>query len=238
VIEIHPVRGLPALRPGDDLAAILRAAAGLRDGDVLVVAQKAVSKVEGREVSLAGVEPRPEAVEIAGADADPRVVEIVLREARRIVRRRGSLVIAETRHGFICAAAGVDRSNASGADRAILLPEDPDASAARLRAALGSDVAVVISDSFGRPFRQGITGVAVGCAGLEPLISHIGLPDDRGRPFEATVVHVADELAAAADLVIGPSGGVPAAVIRGYRWQPGAVGAADTVMPPERDLFS
>jgi coenzyme F420-0:L-glutamate ligase / coenzyme F420-1:gamma-L-glutamate ligase len=255
MIEIHPVRGLPALRPGDDLAGLLRGAAVLRDGDVLVVAQKAVSKVEGREVALAGVEPRPEAIEIAGADGDPRVVELVLRESRRIVRRRGSFLVAETRHGFVCASAGVDRSNTDGADRAILLPEDPDASAARLQAALrcytrgqapgvtrslaalGVEVAVVISDSFGRPFRQGITGIAVGCAGLEPLVSHVGQPDDRGRPFEATVVHVADELAAAADLVIGPAGGVPAAVIRGYAWRPGSTGAAATVMPAERDLF-
>jgi coenzyme F420-0:L-glutamate ligase / coenzyme F420-1:gamma-L-glutamate ligase len=237
MIEIHPVGGLPALRPGDDLAMLLRRAADLEDRDVLVVAQKAVSKVEGREVDLAGVEPRPEAVEIAGPDGDARVVELVLRESRRIVRRRGSFLVAETRHGFVCASAGVDRSNTSGADRAILLPEDPDASAARLRAGLGANLAVVISDSFGRPFRQGITGVAVGCAGLAPLVSHVGAPDDRGRRFEASVVHVADELAAAADLVIGPSGGVPAAVIRGYPWQPGSGGAAGTVMPPERDLF-
>jgi coenzyme F420-0:L-glutamate ligase / coenzyme F420-1:gamma-L-glutamate ligase len=237
MIEIHPVRGIPPLGPGDDLARLLRGAANLRDGDVLVVAQKAVSKVEGREVDLTGVEPRPEAIEIAGVDGDARVVELVLRESRRIVRRRGSFLIAETRHGFVCASAGVDRSNTSGADRAILLPEDPDASAARLRGGLGADVAVVISDSFGRPFRQGITGVAVGCAGLGPLVSHVGTPDDRGRPFEATVVHVADELAAAADLLIGPAGGVPAAVIRGYAWRPGSTGAAATVMPAERDLF-
>jgi coenzyme F420-0:L-glutamate ligase/coenzyme F420-1:gamma-L-glutamate ligase len=197
-----------------------------------------VSKVEGREVDLAGVDPRPEAVEIAGPDGDPRVIELVLREASRIVRRRGSLIIAETRHGFICAAAGVDRSNTSRPDTAILLPEDPDASARRLRDGLGADVAVIVSDSFGRPFRLGITGVALGCAGLEPLVSHLGEPDDRGRPFEATVVHVADELAAAADLVIGPAGGVPAAIIRGYGWRRGDGAAAATVMPPERDLFA
>ncbi len=237
MIEILPVTGLPALAPGDDLVALIRAAAELRDGDVVVVAQKAVSKVEGREVSLAGIEPRPEAVSIAGGEVDPRVVELVLRESRRVVRRRGSLVIAETRHGFVCAAAGVDRSNASAAETAILLPEDPDASARRLRAGLGEGVAVVISDSFGRPFRQGITGVAVGSAGLAPLVSHVGAPDDRGRPFEATIVHVADELAAAADLVIGPAGGVPAAIVRGYRWLAGSAGAAETVMPADRDLF-
>jgi coenzyme F420-0:L-glutamate ligase/coenzyme F420-1:gamma-L-glutamate ligase len=236
-LVVTPVAGLPELRPGDDLGALLGAAVELVAGDVVVVAQKAVSKCEGRVLDLADVEPRPEAVAIAGADEDPRFVEVVLREAVRIVRRRGSLLICETRHGLVCASAGVDRSNAPASDRVVLLPLDPDASAARIRAALPDGVAVIVSDSFGRPFRQGIAGVAIGVAGIEPVDDRLGAPDDRGRPFEGTVVHVADELAAIADHVMGPAGGVPAVRIRGARVVPGERGAAATVMPAERDLF-
>lgn len=234
-LVVTPVTGLPEIEPGADLAALLAAAVELRAGDVLVVAQKAISKAEGRIVDMATVEPRPEAVEIAGADEDPRFIELVLRESVRVVRRRGALLVCETRHGFVCAAAGVDRSNAPGAETAVLLPVDPDASAARLHAELG--VAVIISDSFGRPFRQGITGVAIGCAGVAPVDDRIGTPDDRGRPFAGTAVHAADELAAIADHVMGPAGGVPAVRIRGARVVAGEGGAAATVMPADRDLF-
>jgi coenzyme F420-0:L-glutamate ligase/coenzyme F420-1:gamma-L-glutamate ligase len=237
VIAIIPVDGLPEVEAGDDLAALLAAAVAFVPGDVLVVAQKVVSKAEGRIVALADVVPSDEAVAIAGDEEDPRYIELVLRESRRIVRRRGALLICETHHGYVCASAGVDRSNAGAGDRAILLPLDPDASARALRSALGGDVAVIVSDSFGRPFRQGIAGVAIGCAGLDPVVSHIGTPDDGGRAFAGTTVHVADELAAAADLVIGPMGRVPAAVIRGYRYRGGDGAAASTVMPPARDLF-
>jgi coenzyme F420-0:L-glutamate ligase / coenzyme F420-1:gamma-L-glutamate ligase len=236
-VVVTPVTGLPELRAGDDVGALVAGAVELVAGDVVVVAQKAVSKAEGRVLDLATVEPRPEAVEIAGGEEDPRFVEVVLREAARIVRRRGSLLICETRHGLVCASAGVDRSNAPGSDQVVLLPLDPDASAARIRAALPEGVGVIVSDSFGRPFRQGIAGVAIGVAGILPVDDRLGAPDDRGRPFEGTVVHVADELAAIADHVMGPAGGVPAVRIRGARVAVGDAGAATTVMPVERDLF-
>ena len=231
------VTGLPRIRPGDDLASLLSAAIELRAGDVLVVAQKLISKAEGREVDLSAVVPSPEAVEIASDDGDARVIELILREATSIVRRRGSFLVAETRHGFICAAAGVDRSNTSAPDHVILLPLDPDASANALRDALGCDVAVVISDSFGRPFRLGTTGVALGCAGLEPLVAHTGESDDSGRVLQGTEINIADQLASAAELVMGAFGGVPAARIRGYAWRPGTRGARALVLPVERDLF-
>jgi coenzyme F420-0:L-glutamate ligase/coenzyme F420-1:gamma-L-glutamate ligase len=236
-LSVTPVAGLPEIGPGDDLGALIAGAVELAAGDVVVVAQKVVSKAEGRVLDLADVEPRPEAVEIAGAGEDPRFVEVVLREAVRIVRRRGSLLVCETRHGLVCASAGVDRSNAPGDDRVVLLPLDPDASAAHIRAALPAGVGVIVSDSFGRPFRQGIAGVAIGVAGFQPVDDRLGTPDDRGRPFEGTVVHVADELAAIADHVMGPAGGVPAVRIRGARVTPGEGRIRDTIMPAERDLF-
>jgi coenzyme F420-0:L-glutamate ligase/coenzyme F420-1:gamma-L-glutamate ligase len=197
--------------------------------------------VEGREVDLASVVPRPEAVEIAGDDGDPRHTELVLSEAKAIVRRRGSFLVCETRHGYVCASAGVDRSNASAPDRAVLLPLDPDASARRLREALAAatdaTIAVIVTDSFGRPFRLGTTGVAIGVAGLAPLQVLTGQADDAGRMLEHTAIHLADEVACAAELVMGAIGGVPAALVRGVVWEPGDEGAASTVMPPERDLF-
>lgn len=239
-IELIGLRGLPRVMAGDDLAGLLAAALErqsvvLRAGDVLVVCQKVVSKSEGREVDLSGVEPSARAREIAGTEGDPRVVELVLRESARIVRQRGSFLVVETRHGYVCAAAGVDRSNTSGDDRAILLPLDPDASARRLSASLG--VPVIVSDSFGRPFRQGTTGVAVGCHGVEPIEVRTGHEDDRGRPFHGTEIHIADQIATAAELLMGPAGGVPAVVVRGAPASPGTRGAAATVIPAERDLF-
>ena len=236
-LVVTPIEGLPRVAAGDDLGAMIRAATELAPGDVVVVAQKVVSKAEGRVVDLATVEPRAEAVAIAGGVEDPRFVEMVLRESVRIVRRRGSLLICETRHGLVCASAGVDRSNAPHADRVVLLPLDPDASAGRIRAGLPDGVAVLVSDSFGRPFRQGISGVAIGCAGIEALDDRIGQPDDDGRPFAGTIVHVADELAAIADHVMGPAGGVPAVRIRGASITAGGTGAAATAMPADRDLF-
>jgi coenzyme F420-0:L-glutamate ligase / coenzyme F420-1:gamma-L-glutamate ligase len=236
-LRVTPVAGLPAIGAGDDLGALLAAAVELAAGDGVVVAQKVVSKAEGRVLDLAGVEARPEAIAIAGADEDPRFVEVVLREAVRIVRRRGTLLVCETRHGLVCASAGVDRSNAPGDDRVVVLPLDPDASAARIRAALPAGVGVIVSDSFGRPFRQGIAGVAIGVAGFLPVDDRLGTPDDRGRPFEGTVVHVADELAAIADHVMGPAGGVPAVRIRGARVTLGEGRIRDTIMPAERNLF-
>jgi coenzyme F420-0:L-glutamate ligase/coenzyme F420-1:gamma-L-glutamate ligase len=239
VISIAPVEGLPEIEEGDDLAALIAQRAELQAGDVLVVAQKAVSKAEGRIVRLADVEPSDEARRLAG-DEDPRRLEVILREAQRIVRTRPPLVIAETRHGFVCASAGVDSSNAPEAGAVVLLPEDPDASAARLREQLlrltGAKVGVIVSDSFGRPWRQGTTDVAIGLAGIRPLLDLKGERDPAGYELHATVIAVADELAAAAELVLGKTSGIPAAVIRGANVA-GEGSARDLVMPAERDLF-
>jgi len=239
VISIRPVEGLPAIREGDDLAALIAERAGLEDGDVLVVAQKVVSKAEGRVVRLAEVEPSPEALE-AAADHDPRQLEVILREATRLVRVRPPLVIAETRHGLVCASAGVDASNAPEPGTVVLLPEDPDASAARilerLRELAGAEVGVIVSDSFGRAWRQGTTDVAIGLAGIRPLLDLKGARDTTGYELHATVIAVADELAGAAELVMGKTAGVPAAVIRGVDARREG-SARELVMPPERDLF-
>jgi coenzyme F420-0:L-glutamate ligase/coenzyme F420-1:gamma-L-glutamate ligase len=201
----------------------------------VVVAQKAVSKAEGRVVRLADVEASPEARDLAG-DEDPRRLEVILRESRRLVRTRPPLVIAETRHGFVCASAGVDSSNAPEPDSVVLLPLDPDASAERIRAGLRPRVAVIVADSFGRAWRQGTTDVAIGCAGLAPLLDLNGVRDRNGYELHATVIAVADELAGAAQLVMGKTDGVPAAVIRGFEAR-GSGTAREIVMPPERDLF-
>jgi coenzyme F420-0:L-glutamate ligase / coenzyme F420-1:gamma-L-glutamate ligase len=239
VISIVPVEGLPEIREGDDLAALIAEHAELRGGDVLVVAQKAVSKAEGRVVRLVDVEPSDEARRLAGNE-DPRRFEVILRESKRIVRARPPLVIAETRQGFVCASAGVDSSNAPEAGTVVLLPEDPDASAARLRRGLheltGADVGVIVSDSFGRPWRQGTTDVAIGLSGIRPLLDLKGERDSAGYELHATVIAVADELAGAAELVLGKTAGVPAAVIRGVDAR-GEGSGRDLVMPAERDLF-
>jgi coenzyme F420-0:L-glutamate ligase/coenzyme F420-1:gamma-L-glutamate ligase len=212
----------------------------LEDGDVLVLAQKIVSKSEGRIVDLETVEPSERAREIAGDDEDPRRIEVILREAARVVRIRPPLVIAETRHGFICASAGVDSSNAPAANTLVLLPEDPDASAQRIRARLheltGRTVAVLITDSFGRPWRQGTIDVALGAAGLEVMRDLRGTRDSVGYELHATMIATADEIASAAELVMGKVDGIPAAVVRGLEVA-GAGSARDLVIPEERDLF-
>jgi len=227
------------VREGVDVAALLAAAVELQGGDVVVAAHKVVSKAEGRVVHLDDVEPSAQARDLA-AGADPRRLEVILGESVRLVRTRPPLVIAETRHGFVCASAGVDASNAPEPDSVVLLPEDPDASAARLRDRLleltGADVAVIVSDSFGRAWRQGTTDVAIGCAGLQPLLDLHGQRDAAGYELHATVIAVADELAGAAELVRGKLDGVPAAVIRGFEHR-GEGTARELVMPPERDLF-
>jgi coenzyme F420-0:L-glutamate ligase/coenzyme F420-1:gamma-L-glutamate ligase len=211
----------------------------LEEGDVVVVAHKVVSKAEGRVVRLDDVEPSSRARELAG-DEDPRRLEVILRESARLVRTRPPLVIAETRHGFVCASAGVDASNAPAAETLVLLPLDPDASAARLRARLRElterDVAVIVSDSFGRAWRQGTTDVAIGCAGLAPLLDLQGVRDAVGYELHATVIAVADELAGAAELVRGKLDRIPVVVVRGFATR-GDGNAQDLVMPADRDLF-
>jgi coenzyme F420-0:L-glutamate ligase / coenzyme F420-1:gamma-L-glutamate ligase len=242
----EPLPGLPEIRPGDDLAALLAEAAarlaepGLRAGDVLVLAHKAVAKAEGRVVRLADVTPGARAVALGAEHGkDPRLIELILSESAELVRADAGRLIARTHHGFVCANAGVDQSNAGGDAAAVLLPEDPDASARALRARLGC--AVVISDSFGRPWRVGQAEVAIGCAGLAPVEDWRGLPDSAGRLLRATQIAVADEAAAAADLVRGKDTGEPAVRIRGLERHvladdgPGVVAL---LRRPEDDLFA
>jgi coenzyme F420-0:L-glutamate ligase/coenzyme F420-1:gamma-L-glutamate ligase len=239
-LEILPVEGIPEVREGDDLAALVAGRARLEDGDVLVVAHKVVSKAEGRVLRLDELEPSAEAVELAGADDDPRRLEAILRESARLVRVRGSLVIAETRHGFVCASAGVDASNTGEPGALVLLPLDPDGSARRIRARLrelaGVDVGVIVADSFGRAWRQGTTNVAIGASGVPVLVDLAGEVDAAGYELHATVIAVADELASAAELVMGKLDGVPVAIVRGYPLR-GDGDARELVMPPDRDLF-
>jgi coenzyme F420-0:L-glutamate ligase/coenzyme F420-1:gamma-L-glutamate ligase len=240
VIQLIPVRGLPEIRRDDDLAALVVEQVDLQDGDVVVVAQKAVSKVEGRIVRIDELEPSEKARELAGDERDPREVEAVLREAKEIVRERGPLVIARTRHGFTCASAGVDHSNAPEPGTLVLLPLDPDASARSLRDRFveltSKDVGVVVTDSFGRPFRQGTTDVAIGVAGIQAIVDLRGTKDRIGYELRSSRVAVADELAAAADLARGKAEGVPVVVVRGVQLQ-GDGTAQELVIEPELDLF-
>jgi coenzyme F420-0:L-glutamate ligase / coenzyme F420-1:gamma-L-glutamate ligase len=243
-ISVVPLEGIPELHEGDDLGRELHEAAlragGLETGDVVVVAQKAVSKVEGRVVRLADVEPSARARELAGPDGDPRQLEVILRESAEVVRSRPPLVIAETRHGFVCASAGVDASNAPDEGTLVLLPLDPDASARALRDRLGElagvDVGVVVSDSFGRAWRQGTTDVALGVAGLAPLRDLRGTLDAVGYELRTTQIAIADEIAGAAELVLGKASGMPAARVRGVH-APGDGSASELVMSRDRDLF-
>ncbi len=250
-LEVIAIPGLGEIVPGDDLPALvaeaLAAAADLlplRDDDVLVVTQKVVSKAEGALVDLTMIEPRPEAVAFAEAwDRDARQVEVVLREARRVVRMANGVIITETHHGFVCANGGIDASNVGPASGSVvtLLPHDPDASAGAIRAAirerLGQDVPVVVSDSFGRPWRFGIVDVAIGVSGLEPLEDLRGEPDADGRVMRSTVRAVADELASAAELVLGKTAGRPIALVRGAAFRRGDGRVADALIPASMDLF-
>jgi coenzyme F420-0:L-glutamate ligase/coenzyme F420-1:gamma-L-glutamate ligase len=238
-LRILPVEGLPEIAEGDDLGELIAERTELLPGDVVVVSQKAVSKAEGRVVRLADVEASARARELA-AHHDPRHLEVILREAARVVRTRPPLVIAETRHGFVCASAGVDASNAPEPDTLVLLPVDPDASAEAIRRTLrersGHDVGVIVSDSFGRPWRNGIVDVAIGIAGVRPLEDWRGRRDANGYELHATVIAVADEIAAAAELVRRKTAGIPAAVVRGLDVA-GEGSARELVMAPERDMF-
>ncbi|CAA9452674.1 MAG: Coenzyme F420-0:L-glutamate ligase @ F420-1:L-glutamate ligase [uncultured Rubrobacteraceae bacterium] len=243
-IELIPVEGFPEVRPGDDLDALIAEAVGgtLRPSDVLVVTHKVMSKAEGRLVDLRTVEPSALAKGYATRwGKDPRQIEVVLRESRRVVRMDRGVVISETHHGFVCANAGVDASNVPGEDTVCLLPVDPDGSAARLRGALagrlGVEVPVVVSDSFGRAWRFGITDIAIGVSGMDPLADYRGQNDPHGYPMEASVLAVADEIAAAAELVMGKTDAVPLAIVRGYAYEGGSGTGKDLLMPPERDMF-
>jgi len=241
MIELIPVHGLPEIREGDDLAALVVELIELRARDVLVLAQKAVSKAEGRVVRIDDYEASAKAIELAGDERDPREVEVILREAKRIVRERGPLVIAETSHGFVCASAGVDHSNAPEHGTLVLLPVDPDASARAVRDRVaelaGVDVGVVVTDSFGRPFRQGTTDVAIGVAGLPAILDLRGTTDRIGYELRSSRVAIADEIAGAADLARGKAEGVPAVVVRGLRLE-GDGSALEIVIEHELDLFS
>ncbi|HEX5067390.1 MAG TPA: coenzyme F420-0:L-glutamate ligase [Myxococcota bacterium] len=244
-IELLALTGIPRIAPGDDLAGLVWEAAqkegiALADG-VLVVCQKVVSKAEGRLVALADVVPSAEAQRIAAEDGkDPRHIEVVLRESARVVKRGHRVLICETRHGFVCANAGVDLSNAPGADVAVLLPEDPDASARRLRDALrargAGPLAIVVSDTFGRPWREGLVDVALGSSGIAPLQDLRGKLDMVGRPLEVTTLASADQLAAAAGLLMAKDAGIPAVFVRGVA-PVGDGTVRQTLRDPATDLF-
>jgi coenzyme F420-0:L-glutamate ligase/coenzyme F420-1:gamma-L-glutamate ligase len=246
-LRVIGLQGVPEVKPGDDLASLLIAAAreqrlDFLHGDVLVVTQKVVSKAEGRLVDLREVVPSPFAEELARNWAkDPRLVEVVLRESRRIVRMDRGVIICETRHGFVCANAGVDQSNVPGGTVVSLLPEDPDRSAQRIREAVrertGAEIAVIVSDTFGRPWREGNTDVAIGVAGIEPLLSYVGTEDPHGYTLRVSVSAVADELASAAELVMGKVSNIPAALVRGFPFTPSEGSARALVRRAERDLF-
>lgn len=246
-VHLLPLRRLPPIHPGDDLGALLaegllREGFGVKDGDVLVVCQKAVSKAEGRLVDLRSVEPGPRAKRVAEElGKDPRVVEVILRESRRIVRMEAGHLIVETRHGFVCANAGVDESNSPGPAVVVLLPLDPDGSAARLRSDLGRrlgvEIAVVITDTFGRPWREGLVEFAIGVAGLRPLLDLRGRKDLAGRELQHTVIAVADELAAAAGLLMEKDSGTPAVLVRGFRFPRGEGSVRELLRDSRKDLF-
>ncbi len=246
-VEIVPIRGLPMVQPGDDLAGLLTAALernglALRSGDVLVVAQKIVSKAEGRLVDLATVDPSPEAISLAAdIHKDPRLVQVILSESVRVVRKRPGVLIVEHRLGFVMANAGVDQSNVA-APQVLLLPEHPDRSAAALRhtlsAAARADIAVIINDSFGRAWRRGTAGVAIGVAGLPAVVDLRGQPDLFGRPLEVSIIGYADEIAAAASLLMGQADeALPAVLVRGLAWSAPESPASSLVRPPEEDMF-
>lgn len=244
--EVIGLQGIPEVHPGDDLPRLVVDAARRQDtplatGDLLVVGQKVVSKAEGRLVRLADVVVSPAAGALAAAlGRDPRLVEVILRESRRVVRMDRGVLITETQHGWICANAGVDQSNVE-ADTVALLPADPDRSARALRdgvhALAGAEVAVIVADTFGRPWREGLVNVAVGVAGFAPLRSYLGQRDPAGRPLQATVLALADELAAAAEPVMGKLDRVPAAIIRGLALAASDEGSAPLRRDSARDLF-
>ena len=241
-LELIGVEGLPEVRPGDDLAELIASRSRLEPGDVLVVAQKVVSKSEGRLVNFRSVRASDEAKRIASrlvASPDPRIVQVILDESVRVLRSE-RVLITETRHGFVCANSGVDHSNVPDSDELALLPDDPDASADGLRRRLGEltgvKVGVIVSDTFGRPWRLGIVNVALGVAGLPAMIDLRGSPDDDGKELQATVLAIADDIAAAAGLVMGKTNRAPVVIVRGLAWK-GAGTGRDLIRPADEDLF-
>jgi coenzyme F420-0:L-glutamate ligase / coenzyme F420-1:gamma-L-glutamate ligase len=244
--EVIGVEGLGEIVPGDDLARLISEAAArqrtpLASGDLLVVSQKIVSKAEGRAVRLSEVTPSPRAQALADElGRDPRLTEVILRESKRIVRKEMGLLIVETHHGWVCANAGVDQSNVDS-DTACLLPEDADRSARglreRLRELTGHDLAIVIADTFGRPWREGLSNVAVGLAGFRPLVSYLGKRDPAGHVLQATVLALADEIAGAAEPVMGKLSRIPVAIVRGLDWEPGDGSSRELIRDQARDLF-
>ncbi len=244
--EVIGVEGIPEVRAGDDVARLVVDAAArqstpLRAGDLLVVGQKIISKAEGRLLRLADVTPSPVAQTMAaGLGRDPRLIEVILRESRRVVRMDQGVLITETHHGWVCANAGVDQSNVE-LDCVALLPEDPDRSARRLRDRIRdigrADVFVIVADTFGRPWREGLTNVAIGLAGFAPLKSYLGARDPAGRPLQATILALADELASAAEPVMGKLDRIPAAIVRGLALAPSEEGSKPLLRDPTRDLF-
>jgi coenzyme F420-0:L-glutamate ligase / coenzyme F420-1:gamma-L-glutamate ligase len=246
-LTLTAIEGLPMIKQGDDLAQLIAdalAAMGsqLRNGDILTVCQKIVSKTEGRLISLKEIEPSRLAYQFAARwDKDPREIELVMRQTSRIVRMDNAVLIVETGPGWVCANAGIDQSNSLRDDVAILLPEDADASAARIRVALkrltGAEVAVLITDTFGRPWRDGLTEVCIGIAGMTPLLDMRGTTDLGGRELHHTVIAVADEIAAAAGLLMPKAGAVPAVLVRGYQFEPAEASAKALIRPAASDLF-
>ncbi len=245
-VRIIPVAGIPEVRSGDDLVALIadvaRRGPGIEAGDILIVTQKIVSKAEGRVLPLADVTPSAEAERLTVAtEKDPRLVELILRESVRIVRQVGPVLITETHHGFVCANAGIDASNVGPEGTVCLLPEDPDRSAEAIRAGiaqrLGIDIAVIISDTFGRAWREGHTNVAVGVAGMLPFVDYVGQTDSHGYELRVSTLAVADELAGAAELVMNKLDEVPVAIVRGYAYPRGDGSARQLVRDAERDLF-
>lgn len=244
---LTPIQGIPLVKQGDNLAGLIvhaleRSALRLERGDIVVVCQKVISKSEGRVVDLKDVKPSQLAINFAARwEKDPRAVEVVLRQTSRIVRMDRGVMIVETGPGWVCANAGVDESNSLSEDRAILLPEDPDASAAKIRAELkrlvGVEVAVLVTDTFGRPWREGLIEICLGIAGMDPMLDLRGSKDLGGRELQHTVVAIADELASAAGLLMEKAAGVPAVLVRGYKHEPSDGNAKMLIRAAEADLF-
>lgn len=251
-ISIIPVTRLPEIKPGDNLVKVIsdsltREKIDLRNGDILAIAQKIISKAENRIVKIDEISPTSFAISVAKElDKDPKIIEIILGETKRIVKmekgkfQKGRLIV-ETRNGIVCANAGVDASNVSGGDTVTLLPQDPDASAKRLveefKNVLGIEIAIIITDTVGRPWRTGLTEIAIGCWGINPLKDYRGEKDSKGYELSATVVAIADEIAAAAGLVMNKIHSIPVAIVRGYHYEPGGRGAKELIRDPEEDLF-